>query len=274
MVGSRARSSRHEEGCAVSQVTSAMVEEYISSFEWFRDPGKQAYWAAARDRLLTTLNLIPRLPDPERVRVLEIGGMPYFMTVLVEKLFGYKVEVANEPTWERGEDLNVEVLESDHGDRHEIQYKTLNIEYDPWPWEDGHFDIVLYCTAIARGCRSARSAWSRSSPRRWWAGSTGWSPGAAACAGPGPRRGSHCSAAGTRSSRSPSIRAWRPGGHRWRAGSRSATRRAGASGGTSSQCRAIAGRRSPSRCRPTPRTVCWSRSASAGPWCPTTSTRR
>ncbi len=132
----------------MSQVTSAMVEEYISSFEWFRDPGKQAYWAAARDRLITTLNLIPRLPDPERVRVLEIGGMPYFMTVLVEKLFGYKVEVANEPTWERGEDLNVEVLESDHGDRHEIQYKTLNIEYDPWPWEDGHFDIVLYCEVI------------------------------------------------------------------------------------------------------------------------------
>ncbi len=135
-------------GSMVSQITAREVEDYVSSFEWFRDPGKQGYWAAARDRLITTLNLIPRLPNPERVRVLEIGGMPYFMTVLVEKLFGYKVEVANEPTWERGGAANVEVLENDHGDRHEIRYKTLNIEYDPWPWEDGYFDIVLYCEVI------------------------------------------------------------------------------------------------------------------------------
>jgi SAM-dependent methyltransferase len=125
-----------------------MVEEYISSFEWFRDASKQGYWAAARDRLVTTLNLIPKLPNPERVRVLEIGGMPYFMTVLVEKFFGYQVEVANEPTWERGADGNVQVLVNDHGDRHEIHYKTLNIEYDPWPWEDERYDIVLYCEVI------------------------------------------------------------------------------------------------------------------------------
>jgi SAM-dependent methyltransferase len=130
------------------QITAKDVEDYVSQFEWFRHPDRQGYWAAAKDRLVTTLNLIPRLPNPERVRVLEIGGMPYFMTALIEKLFGYKVEVINEPTWERGEDGNVEVLESDHGDRHEIHYRTLNIEYDPWPWEDGLFDIVLYCEVI------------------------------------------------------------------------------------------------------------------------------
>jgi len=125
-----------------------MVEDYISSFEFFQDPGKQNYLSAARDRLVTTLNLIPRLPNPERVRVLEIGGMPYFMTVLVEKFFGYRVEVANEPSWERGEAGNVEVIENDRGDRHEIHYKTLNIEYDDWPWPDDSFDVVLYCEVI------------------------------------------------------------------------------------------------------------------------------
>jgi hypothetical protein len=125
-----------------------MVEDYVLSFAFFRDPAKQAYLAAAQDRLTTTLNLVPRLPDPERVRVLEIGGMPYFMTVLVERFFGYRVEVANEPTLERGEAGNVQVLENDHGDRHEIRYKTLNIEYDDWPWPDETFDIVLYCEVI------------------------------------------------------------------------------------------------------------------------------
>jgi SAM-dependent methyltransferase len=129
-------------------ITAQMVDDYLATFEFFRQPGKPEYLLTARDRLVTTLNLIPRLPDPEGVRVLEIGGMPYFMTVLVEKFFGYKVEVANEPTWERGEGRNVEVLESDLGDRHEIHYKTLNIENDPWPWPDGSFDIVLYCEVI------------------------------------------------------------------------------------------------------------------------------
>src|SRR6266545_1891052 len=130
------------------QITAKDVEDYVSRFEWFRNPDRQGYWAAAKDRLVTTLNLIPRLPNPEQVRVLEIGGMPYFMTALIEHLFGYTVEVINEPTWERGEDGNVEILESDDGDRHEIHYKTLNIEYDHWPWEDGRFDIVLYCEVI------------------------------------------------------------------------------------------------------------------------------
>src|SRR6266540_4356367 len=130
------------------QITAKDVEDYVSRFEWFRNPDRQGYWAAAKDRLVTTLNLIPRLPNPEQVRVLEIGGMPYFMTALIEHLFGYTVEVINEPTWERGEDGNVEILESDDGDRHEIHYKTLNIEYDRWPWEDGRFDIVLYCEVI------------------------------------------------------------------------------------------------------------------------------
>jgi SAM-dependent methyltransferase len=132
----------------VTQITAQMVEDYVLSFGFFQDPAKQAYLAAAQDRLTTTLNLVPRLPDPERVRVLEIGGMPYFMTVLVERFFGYRVEVANEPTLERGEAGNVQVLENDHGDRHEIRYKTLNIEYDDWPWPDETFDIVLYCEVI------------------------------------------------------------------------------------------------------------------------------
>jgi SAM-dependent methyltransferase len=132
----------------LTTITHREVQEYISTFEWFREPAKQGYLAASLDRLVTTLNLIPRLPNPERVRVLEIGGMPYFMTVLIKKFLGYDVEVANEPTLERGSDGNVEILENDHGERHEIAYKTLNIEYDRWPWEDDTFDLVLYCEVI------------------------------------------------------------------------------------------------------------------------------
>jgi SAM-dependent methyltransferase len=129
-------------------ITRDMVQACLSAFSWFREPAKQAYLSAALPRLVTTLSVMPRFPHPEQIRVLEIGGMPYFMTVLVKKFFGYQVEVANEPALEQGGDRNVQVLKSDDGEQHEISYKTLNIEYDRWPWEDETFDLILYCEVI------------------------------------------------------------------------------------------------------------------------------
>jgi SAM-dependent methyltransferase len=133
---------------SVKLITPDDVKAYVSTFEWFREAAMRGYLAASLDRLVTTLNLIPRLPNPERVRVLEIGGMPYFMTVLVKKFLGYQAEVANEPSLERGRRGNLQVLENDDGERHEVRYKTLNLEYDRWPWEDDSFDLVLYCEVI------------------------------------------------------------------------------------------------------------------------------
>ncbi|HKE97831.1 MAG TPA: methyltransferase domain-containing protein [Actinomycetes bacterium] len=129
-------------------ITAQQIREYVNTFEWFREPAKQGYLEAAIDRLTHTLNVIPRLPDPERVRVLEIGGIPYFMTVLIQKYFGYQVECANEPTWKTDREENVEILVNDHGERHEIRWKALNIEFDDWPWEDDRFDLVVYCEVI------------------------------------------------------------------------------------------------------------------------------
>ena len=129
-------------------ITHQEIRDYFATFEWFREPAKQGYLDAAIDRLTHTINVIPRLPDPEQVRVLEIGGIPYFMTVLIKKYLGYQVECANEPTWKTDREENLQVLENDHGDRHEIRWKALNIEYDTWPWEDDHFDLVIYCEVI------------------------------------------------------------------------------------------------------------------------------
>jgi SAM-dependent methyltransferase len=130
------------------KITHQEIRDYFDTFEWFREPAKQGYLEAAIDRLAHTLTLIPRLPNPEQVRVLEIGGIPYFMTALIKKHFGYQVECANEPTWKTDQEDNVEVIVNDHGERHEIHWKSLNIEYDTWPWEDNRFDLVIYCEVI------------------------------------------------------------------------------------------------------------------------------
>ncbi len=132
----------------MQKITRRMVKDYLATFDWFREPAKQGYLATAVDRFAHTLNMIPRLPNPEQVRVLEIGGVPYFMTVLIEKFLGYHVEVANEPTYEHGEEQNHQVLINDDGETYDIRYKTMNIEYDPWPYEDNTFDLVVYCEVI------------------------------------------------------------------------------------------------------------------------------
>ena len=132
----------------MQKITHRMIKDYLNTFEWFREPAKQGYLATAVDRFAHTLNLIPRLPNPESIKVLEIGGLPYFMTVLIKKFLGYEVQVVNEPTWERGEEGNHEVLINDQGETFDIRYKTMNIEYDHWPWPDQSFDIVLYCEVI------------------------------------------------------------------------------------------------------------------------------
>lgn len=129
-------------------ITESMVMDYLATFADFRRPAEQGYLATAVDRFTHTLNLIPRLPDPESVRVLEIGGRPYFMSVLLQHFFGYDVSVANEPTVFPGEDGDYVEKVNDAGVRHRIASSRLNIEYDGWPWPDDFFDIVVYCEVI------------------------------------------------------------------------------------------------------------------------------
>jgi SAM-dependent methyltransferase len=126
------------------KIDAHRVRQVIDRYEWFREPAKQGYLATSLDRFVHTLNLVPQRNG---ARVLEIGGVPYFQTVLVRDLFGYEVDVLNEPMWERGPD-NRDVLVADDGSVVEIAYRTADIESDRWPFEDGVFDIVLYCEVI------------------------------------------------------------------------------------------------------------------------------
>jgi 2-polyprenyl-3-methyl-5-hydroxy-6-metoxy-1,4-benzoquinol methylase len=126
--------------------TRKEIIDYLMTFERFRQPEVRTYLGTAIDRFMHTLSLIPRLPDASKVRVLEIGGVPYLFTSILKKFFGYQVDVANEPTYDRGKS-NVDTVEGDN-ETVTIPYKAFNIEYDPWPYDDGAFDIVLYCEVI------------------------------------------------------------------------------------------------------------------------------
>lgn len=128
-----------------------MTPEEARTFLTGFDHGSHAlaveYLNVALDRLLVTLDLMPRLEGEPTV--LELGATPYFMTSLLLHHFpNYNLELANEPDrlkWDGGQ---VRIVNRKAGiDRH-YQYKAFNIETDRFPYEDGSVDVVLYCEII------------------------------------------------------------------------------------------------------------------------------
>ena len=134
-------------------LTPRQVEDYLLSFAYFREPAERQYVGVSLHRLATTITMLQdRLRAEHRtepVRLLEIGGAPYVMTVLLRHFLGADVTVLNEPSRDRGSAAaNVDVLVADDGEEHRIGYVTADVETDDWPLADASFDLVVYCEVI------------------------------------------------------------------------------------------------------------------------------
>jgi SAM-dependent methyltransferase len=90
------------------------------------------------------------LPDTP-VRVLEIGGNPYFTTVLARRFkpaaefhlmnhFGGETEMRRQ---------NVEI-KGFYGEteNYSFDFLNINVEAEDLPFEDGYFDIIIFCEVI------------------------------------------------------------------------------------------------------------------------------
>lgn len=99
------------------------------------------------DRFLHTLSLVPEGP----LKVLEIGSNPYFLTYLMRKFrpeadltllnfFGGEAGIRSQSLVARSWDGTVDELRLD--------YHNLNIEETDLPFDEGQFDLVLYCEVI------------------------------------------------------------------------------------------------------------------------------
>lgn len=84
-------------------------------------------------------------------RCLEIGANPYFTTVLLREhsvleltltnFFGPTGGIASQGvTYRRRDALGPSA--------HPFEYHVVNVETDPLPFADGHFDVVLFCEVI------------------------------------------------------------------------------------------------------------------------------
>lgn len=108
----------------------------------------EAYvWLHARSAELSLRMLARHLPAGRRLRVLELGGAPYFFSALMCRAFDVDLTAANvqAAAWP-GEAGTVEggdvVLTVPGGDL-TIDVRVFNIEKDPFPFDDAAFDVVL-----------------------------------------------------------------------------------------------------------------------------------
>lgn len=100
------------------------------------------------DRFLYTLSLVPEGP----LRILEIGANPYFTTHLL-RCFRPQAELTLVNFFEGRTRLGRQSLRLTGFDgltqeSHEVTYHNINIEKEPLPFDDGAFDLVLYCEVI------------------------------------------------------------------------------------------------------------------------------
>ena len=119
-------------------------------------------WLHARSAELSLAMLAEQLPPGRRLRVLELGGAPYFFSTLMHRSFDVELTAANvqaaawpgeAATLARGRvTLAVPAGEGAGGDRGagkvaegrlEIEVRVFNIEKDPFPFDDDSFDVVL-----------------------------------------------------------------------------------------------------------------------------------
>ncbi len=128
-------------------LTPQQAREFLTGFDHGSHPLALEYLNVALDRLLVTLDLMPKLEGEPRV--LELGSMPYFMTSLLLREFpNYRLELANEPDRLKMDGGHVRLVHKKLGLDYQFDYQAFNIETDRFPYEDDSLDVVLYCEMI------------------------------------------------------------------------------------------------------------------------------
>jgi len=138
-------------------------------FNWLRHvrvegaPAEIAdYCAQDFRRFLYTLGLVAdastMIPNDRRGDCLELGGNPYFTTLLLKQFTRHEWSISNyfgEGHPNGISSQTVDYLEYQPKDQEHalarsirLQYHHFNIEVDEFPFEDGCFDIVLFCEII------------------------------------------------------------------------------------------------------------------------------
>lgn len=132
--------------------TLSEIKIYLKSFDFFTKyvHGQwegDLYVENHARRFLATLRALP--PLPPNARVLEVGAIPYYMTIMLRKICGFQVDPLS--FFEAGEhtEATIHVVKSTvFAERYEFSYQPINVERDIFPGEDDQYDLVLCCEIL------------------------------------------------------------------------------------------------------------------------------
>jgi len=134
----------HIEECAslLDILTAAtMVEQYIG---WIEDNKSREYALTHQRRWAKTITYIPKASPG--MAVLEIGSYQVILPILRHELgFDYVAGTDYDPS---GKEIFRKRTMPVRGDNEDYDYFLFNLEADPFPFEDGSFDLVLCCEVI------------------------------------------------------------------------------------------------------------------------------
>src|ERR1041384_1080955 len=97
-------------------------------------------------RFYETLRFLPELPP--NARVLELGAVPYYFTILMQRFTEILPDTLSFFEFEESQATKHTVRNMDTGERYEFDYRAVNIETDIFPFADNTFDLVLCCEIL------------------------------------------------------------------------------------------------------------------------------
>src|ERR1044071_3065373 len=113
------------------------IERYLLGFDFFEkyvhghDEGEQ-YVKMHFRRFLETLAKLPDLPPG--ARVLELGAIPYYFTILLTKLYGIKIDVLSFYESEPKCRTNHTVSNRTYNEEYSFDYQAVNVEKEVFPF--------------------------------------------------------------------------------------------------------------------------------------------
>jgi SAM-dependent methyltransferase len=128
---------------------SQATREYLLSFDIFAGAPQERinYLADALYRFLVTLEMVPD-KDMPGLHLLELGAGPYFFTLLLQKYTRYTLHQANFFGHNYPGPMAQTVTSARYGEQYTYSFANFNGETEPFPYDDGRFDLVTFCEII------------------------------------------------------------------------------------------------------------------------------
>src|SRR4030095_4104361 len=123
-----------------------LKEDLIGFRAELEEPGVRAgLLETGLPRLLATLEMIPSSYSDKSI--LELGSSPYFLSLCLYRMCTGTLKRGNYfgPDAKHGADR---LVNARTGEEVVFQYEAFNIETDPFPYPDEHFDVVVFSELI------------------------------------------------------------------------------------------------------------------------------